>query len=191
MSELGMQEKWDAIYRSREIGAPARVLMENAHLLPRTGSALEIACGLGANALLLAESGLAVEAWDVSSVAIAKLQALAAERRLPLRGLVTDAVQHPPRPNSFDVIVVSHFLERTLMPALIAALRPAGLLFYQTFSRLRVDDSGPRNEAFRLADNELLTLCKELRILVYREEGTAGDASRGFRNLAMLVGQRR
>ncbi len=39
-------------------------------------------------------------------------------------------------PESFDVIVVSHLLDRTLAPALVAALRPGGLLYYQTSVRV-------------------------------------------------------
>jgi tellurite methyltransferase len=37
--------------------------------------------------------------------------------------------------NAFDVIVVSRFLDRTLSDAIIDALKPDGLLFYQTFTR--------------------------------------------------------
>ncbi len=72
----------------------------------------------------------------------------------------------------------------------MSALRPNGLLFYQTYTRTRVDQSGPRNDAYRLADNELLKLFSPLQLLVYREEGADGDPSRGFRNQAMLVGKR-
>jgi tellurite methyltransferase len=91
---------------------------------------------------------------------------------------------------SYDVIVVSYFLERKLAPALIRALQPGGLLFYQTHIRDKVDDSGPANEAFLLARNELLSLFSDLTVLVYREEGRVGDIRRGFRNRAMLVGMK-
>jgi len=191
MTDGFLREKWDALYRDAQVGAPARVLLENAHLLPGRGDGLDVACGMGANGFFLAERGLKVEAWDVSLVAIEKINKLAAERKLKVSGVAKDVVLQPPAAQSFDVIVVAHYLERSLFPALLAALRPGGLLFYQTFTRARVDDAGPRNEAYRLADNELLQLCAPLRLLVYREEGTVGDVSRGFRNLTMLVGQRR
>jgi hypothetical protein len=41
------------------------------------------------------------------------------------------------------------------------------------------------NPDYVLAPNELLTLCKGLRILAYGEEGEIGD--KGFRNEAMIV----
>ncbi len=191
MSDISMQQKWDRHYKDANVGAASRVLMENSHLLPSTGVGLEIACGMGANALFLAERGLTTHAWDISPVAIQGLQHQADTRRLPLIAEVRDSIQDPPVSESFDVISVSHFLDRTLLPALIDALKLGGLLFYQTFTRARVDDSGPRNDDYRLGDNELLTLCCELRLLVYREEGVVGDHRNGFRNLAMLVGQKK
>ena len=64
---------------------------------------------------------------------VARLHALAQQRGLPLHAEGRDVVAAPPAPTSFDVIVVSRFLERALAPALIQALRPAGLLLYQQF----------------------------------------------------------
>ena len=188
---LATQEKWNALYR--EAAAPpdvAQVLRENAHLLPASGKALDFACGLGGNALFLAAHGLEAHAWDISPVAIAKLTESASTRGLILHAEARDLAAQPPLPASFDVIVSCHFLERPLNPHLVAALRPGGLLFYQTFTLERVDDSGPKNAEYRLAVNELLTMFPGLRVLVYREEGLVGDVQKGFRNKAMLVAQR-
>lgn len=183
--------KWDQRYaEARQLPDPARVLSDNLHLLPAAGTALDLGCGLGANALLLAGRGLETRAWDISPVAIERLREFAGNRGLMVHGEVRDVEARPPLPESFDVIVAAHFLERGLAPALMAALRPGGVLFYETWTRTRVDDTGPASEAFRLADNELLELFRPLRLLFYREEGRVGDLSRGFRNKAQLVAQR-
>jgi SAM-dependent methyltransferase len=159
--------------------------------LPQRGAALDLACGLGANALLLAEHGLEVSAWDSSSVAIARLTQAARERDLKLAASVRDVVQQPPVPNSFDVIVVSHFLERDLFPALLAALCPGGLLLYQTFTCERLEGgSTPSNPDFVLQPNELLELCCSLRLMAYREDGLVGDLKQGMRTTAALVGMK-
>lgn len=185
------REKWNRRYaEDAGTAAAALVLRDNAHLLPAGGLALDLACGRGANALFLAERGLTVEAWDLADVAIDALSREAARRKLALHARVRDVERQPPELDRFDVIVVSHFFSRPLCPSLIAALRPGGLLFYQTWTRTRVDDSGPRNPDFRLADNELLELFAPLRTRVYREEGRAGDAARGFRNQALYVGEK-
>ncbi len=187
------QQAWERKYRLTEEGRPeaARVLAENAHLLPPEGRALDLACGHGGNALLLAAAGLDAEGWDYAEPAIENLKAEADRAGLALKGVVRDAVEQPPEPASFDVIVVSRFLERSLCPALVSALRPSGLLFYQTFTRLKVQGLGPRNPAFLLESNELLQLFAGLRVLVYREEHDCGEHATGWRDQAMLVAQRR
>jgi len=182
---------WNQRYANAAHGTAAWVLHEHAHLLPAHGQALDLACGLGANALFLAERGLAVSAWDRSSVAIERVQAEAVARGLNVTASVRDVVHQPPAAASFDVIVVAHFLARDLFPALLAALRPGGLMFYQTFTTQRVDGlDTPSNPDFVLAPNELLQRCQPLRILAYREDGLAGDLALGMRARAACVGMK-
>ena len=184
------QNKWQQRYLDTEATRPqpAPVLADNAFLLPRSGRALDLACGRGGNALLLAELGLQTEGWDYAPAAIEALNQLAQAEGLPLSGVVRDVEQQPPEPESFDVIVVSNFLARQIVPNLIAALRPGGLIFYQTFTHDAVSEGGPGNPAFRLDDNELLQLFAGLRVLSYLELGSIGDVTRGMRNQALFVG---
>jgi len=145
---------------------------------------------LGGNALLLAKHGLTTSAWDLSPVGINKLNNLATQQSLLVDGQARDIINNPPAANSFDVIVVSYFLEHRLFPALLAALKPSGLLFYETFVRDKPEGVGPSNPDYLLEQNELLRLCGGLVIRAYREEGLIGDINLGVRNVAMLVGQR-
>ena len=167
------------------------MLAENAHLLPRRGRALDLACGLGGNALFLAERGLETVAWDVSAVAIKRLEQYAGSRSLTIETQVRDVVSLPPAPENFDVVVVCRFLDRTLARSLPAALRANGLLYYQTFIQNSFPPQGPRNPNYLLEENELLRLFTDLTVCVYREEGRVGDIALGLRNEAMLVAQRR
>jgi tellurite methyltransferase len=187
------RSQWNERYRDAASGpaAAARVLLDNMHLLPSRGTALDLACGLGANARVLAAQGLDTYAWDWAAAAIEQLQGVARAQGLPITAEVRDVVLHPPEPGRFDVIVASRFLERSLAEPLMQALRPGGLLFYQTFTRSRAGSGGPSNDAFRLAENELLVLFAPLIVRVYREEGLTGDTASGFRSEAMLVGQKR
>jgi len=166
----GLRDKWDARYREAMVGEQAAtpLLAAHRHRLPPRGRALDLACGLGADALLLARAGLDVDAWDLSPVVIAKLEAYAATHHLSLRAEVRDVTVHPPEAGRYDVIVVAHFLERALCAAIAAALRPGGLLFYQTFGPT---GPGPANPAFRLTHRELPQLFAGLELLVYGEEG--------------------
>jgi len=192
------KQKWNSRYSSisdaseKDIDMlqPSKVLLENAYLLPASGSALDLACGLGANALFLDRQSLETYAWDISDVAIEHLRKVIISSSLNIKLETRDVVARPPQKNSFDVIVVSHFLDRTLTTPLIEALTPGGLLFYQTFTVEKIPGIGPSNPDYLLQPNELLELFKGLRIRVYREEGMEGDLTQGFRNEAMLVAQK-
>jgi 2-polyprenyl-3-methyl-5-hydroxy-6-metoxy-1,4-benzoquinol methylase len=189
---MSIKTKWNERYRvATGEQQAARVLKENLHLLPDSGRALDLACGLGGNAILLAQQGLQVDAWDIADVPIAALQDAALKRQLSLQAEVRDVEADPPALETFDVIVVSYFLDRDIVPALIQALKPGGLIYYQTFSRQRVSDRGPQRAEFRLADQELLQLFSGLQVLFYREEGCVGNVQQGFRDEAMFIGRKR
>lgn len=192
MSDPERRARWNERWTRRDYGdaAPARVVVDHAYLLPEGGEVLEIACGLGVNALHLAAAGFRVTAWDYAETAISRLRDEAARRDLEVRAEVRDVVARPPAPASCDGLVVTRFLERDLCPALAAALRPGGVLCYQSFVREAVSDAGPQDEGFRFAPNELLRLFPDLRVLVYRDEGRAGDTGRGFRDESLLVARR-
>ncbi len=190
MSE--MSEKWDARYRDREASdaVACSALSNNIHLLPGEGLALDLASGLGGNAQYMARQGLKTQAWDISTIAVEKLNQLARREGLPLQAECIDIETAPLPTKRFDVIVISYFLNRERMPDYLELLNPGGILFYQTFTREQVDPSGPTNPAFRLARNELLHLTGSLELLFYREEGLIGDTTRGQRGEVMLIARR-
>ena len=183
------QDRWQRRYQQAVATSVSAcgVLAENAFLLPKQGRALDLACGRGGNALLLARQGLDVEAWDYAPAAIEALRRQARSEALSLDAVLRDVEQEPPEPASFDVITVSYFLERAIVPGLVRALRPGGLIFYETWLGEAIDDSGPGNPDFRLGVNELLDLFGELQLLFYQEHARVGDHSQGLRNITRLV----
>lgn len=150
---------------------PAGWLTEHASLLPSTGIALDVASGRGRNALWLAERGLSVVALDRDADALAHLSQTARERKLDLSIHVVDLeVGAPDIPvAAFDVVVVTHYLHRPLFPRLLGALRPGGLLIYETFTRAQALRGKPSNPAFLLDPGELRRLVAPLDILAERE----------------------
>lgn len=191
MSEA-LRGKWDARYLASPIERPAAawVLEANAHLLPDSGTALDLACGRGGNALFLAARGFQVSAWDISPVAVAGLDASARSGSLRITAETRDAESLRGEARRFDVIVVSRFLNRALAPSVIAALRPGGLLFYQTFTVAKTTDAGPGTADYLLAENELLRLFGTLSVRFYREDACCGNRSHGLRDEAYFVGQK-
>ena len=201
---LNQLQKWQDAYQDADIisAKPAQVLLENAFLLPQlkrqTGlklRALDLACGRGGNALFLAQQGYHVDALDFSSNVLAKLFDFASQNNLPINCLASD-VEAEGLPagkytEKYDVLVVSYFLYRPLFSDIMNALKPGGLLFYQTWSQVLVDKGkGPTSLQFRLAQGELLTLTKPLVPVFYQENGVLGDITQGLRNEVMLVAQK-
>jgi tellurite methyltransferase len=186
------RQKWNNIFKSskHDTDQAADVLTANLHLLPGSGTALDLACGLGANAILLAETGLSTHAWDISDVAIGKLQARAADAGLSIQLEQRDIIHNPPTAESFDLIIISRFLDRSIIDHIIRALKINGLLYYQTFTRNKSEKTGPENPDYLLGRNELLMLFESMTILFYREDDRVGDLGLGNRNEAMLVAQK-
>ncbi|MCU7799032.1 MAG: methyltransferase domain-containing protein [gamma proteobacterium symbiont of Lucinoma myriamae] len=155
--------KWNNRYEAVHVPNQVIDVLElNQHLLPTQGKSLDLACGLGGNALRMAELGFESHAWDISDSAITKIQEFAQERQLSLLTRQCDISQHEQQnkmlEEGFDVIIVSRFLLRDIMPSLISALRPCGLIFYQTFVQDKVlSEEGPQNNHFRLQPNELIS----------------------------------
>jgi tellurite methyltransferase len=166
--------RWDQRYRNTtEPGPVGKLLLQQAALLPDQGSALDLACGTSGNGLFLRRHGLKTQLWDLSARALDLQQQFAKAQELDLTTCLRDCEGSPPAPASFDVIVVQHVLFRPICPALAAALRPGGLLFYQTF--LAGSSQGPSNPAFTLAPQELPSLFKQLHQRYYAE-GEEGRA---------------
>jgi SAM-dependent methyltransferase len=134
----------------------------------RHGPVLDLACGRGRHARLLAAWGLRVVALDRDREALSGLAAAARAEGLALSPLRADAEAPcglPFRPACFGAVLVTRFLHRPLAPRLAALLRPGGLLVYETFTiRQRDLGHGPRNPAFLLQPGELPRLFPELEI---------------------------
>jgi SAM-dependent methyltransferase len=153
------------------LGSPTSWLVDHAHVLPTSGTALDVACGRGRHAIWLAEHGLTVRAVDRDADAIETLAAEARNRGLAIRAELCDLEGSDPAlgHETTDVIVVVHYLHRSLFPSLIRALRTDGLLVYETFTQAQAKRGKPTNPAFLLAPGELLELIAPLEVISARE----------------------
>ena len=151
--------------------APSGWLVMNRALLPPSGRALDVACGRGRNALWLAAHGFETTAIDRDPAAIDALAARARTEQLLLTALAMDleAAGVTVGLEVYDVVVVVHYLHRPLFPTLLAALRPGGVLVYETFTVAQAARGRPTNPAFLLEPGELPRLVAPLEILAARE----------------------
>lgn len=191
---MDARRKWDNIYSQQDPTAEpvaCQVLTQYAYLLPPAGDALDAASGRGGNALLLARVGLQTTAIDVSPVGLAQLSAFAQTHGQTITTRAEALSVQSLGVNQWDVIVVSNFLQRDLFEGFCAALKPGGLLFYETFVQNKTDTTvGPSNPEFLLHDNELLDLTRNLSVRVFIDQQTVGDCAQGVRNKSCLIAQK-
>lgn len=166
-------QDWEKRYRSGETGGeePTALLVERAaKLMP--GSAIDLACGAGRNALYLAERGWSVTAVDGSAEAIQLLQTRGAERGLAVDARVADltSADFTLAPNAFDLAVIAFYLQRDLFPKVKTAVRPGGLVL----AIAHLPEAGePWNEK-RAASGELRRAFEGWEIL-WEYEGPSRD----------------
>ncbi len=153
---------------------PARFLVQQLHRLPQKGMVLDVAAGRGRHTVLLSLLGYRVEAIDRDEQALAQLLTEARSRHLAditTRTLDLES-PHPPDlgENRYDAILVFLYLARPIFPQLIQALKPGGVLLYETFLiDQHLHYQHPRRREFCLGHGELLGLISGLRVLHYDE----------------------
>ena len=182
------RERWNARYESGEYAArthPSALLAAWIDRLPR-GRALDVACGRGRNAIHLAANGYAVDAMDISDVALARARERADAAGVAVNWIESDLERPDIARGAYDVVVIARFLDRSLIPRLIDALRPGGHLVYDHHCITPVEVDGPKSRRFRARPNELLERFRALRVLFY-EEGIVADPDGSRMALARLV----
>jgi len=164
-------EEWDQRYRSGQqvFETPAPLVVQFTRDLP-PGSALDLACGPGRNAIYLARHGWRVTAVDGSSVAIELLRAI--DPSIDARVADLEAGEFAVPPEAFDLVLSCYYLQRSLIPRIKSALRPGGLLIM--IVHLAGADQ-PRGTPTRAYPDELRAFFEGWRILHYRE-GEPGES---------------
>ena len=141
---------------------------------------------VGPQRVHLAANGYAVDAMDISGVALAKARERAGAAGVEVNWIEADLEQPEIAHGAYDVIVVARFLDRPLIPCLIDALRPGGHVVYDHHYITPVEVDGPKSCRFRARPNELLERFRALRVLSY-EEGIVADPDGSRMALARLV----
>jgi SAM-dependent methyltransferase len=175
--------RWDARYRSASPPGPLAPDAVNARtdlveLLPHTGVAIDIACGLGSQSLWLAQRGLDVVALDVSPIAIEALRSAAHAAGLADRidARVTDLDNGlPAEPATADVIVCQRFRQPSIYAQIAERLVVGGVAVVTILSEVGAESPGP----FHAPPGELVAAFEEFDILDAHEgEGVATIVAR-------------
>jgi SAM-dependent methyltransferase len=173
------REKWELRYQAREFshdGPPSSLLTRWLPKMPK-GRALEVATGLGRNALALAAAGYRVDAIDISPTGLAEAARRARRRRLSINWIAADLDVYRLPPARYEVVVSTFFLKRRLFPALRATLKPGGVIVFETHLVGRGEEDGPPNTKHRLRPGELGRRFCDWEILEI-DEGVFRDGDR-------------
>jgi tellurite methyltransferase len=144
-----------------------------ARLAPRRGErlcALDVAMGRGRHAVALALGGFDTFGIDIRFDAVRDATMGAEAAGVHVRAWCADLTQHPLPSAHFDVIVVTRYLQRDLFPALRAAVRPGGVMLYETFTTAqRGLGRGPTSPDHLLEPGELRQAFEGFEVLFYEE----------------------
>jgi SAM-dependent methyltransferase len=140
--------------------------------IAQAGQVLDLACGSGRHARLLAGRGWPVLAVDRDAAALDGLKEVpgVTTARLDLEG-----DRWPLTGQSFAGIVVTNYLWRPRLPDLLALLAPGGVLIYETFMLGNEAYGKPANPEFLLRSGELREVARAagLREIAFEEGYTA------------------
>lgn len=132
MSDLSWDERW-AQKRAEATPKPDPWLRKQAIWLGG-GTALDLACGLGRNSILLAQKGYHVFAVDSAPTALEILTATAQGKNLNITPLLHDLTQGlPANPPNVDLVLCFYYLQRSLFPAIKQKIRTGGLFIGRSF----------------------------------------------------------
>jgi len=165
----GGMARWTGprVHGPSPVSGPSPWLLANALLAPRGARTLDVACGRGRHALLLAGAGFAVRAVDRDPGQVALLNAIARRLRLPLDAAVVDLESGAPDlgEDEWELVLVFNYLHRPLFPTLVRALKPGGILLYETYTRDQAKHGRPTNPDHLLEAGELAELVAPLEVL--------------------------
>lgn len=182
---------WEQRYRSRQrpsedfAVAPTPLLVA---VLERTapGTALDLACGTGRNSLWLAEHGWRVTAVDGAPTSIDVLRGRASERGVVLDARAADLEksEYVIESSTWDLIVISYYLQRSLFEPAKRGVVPGGNLL----AIVHITEPGEAPTEHRLRPGELASYFQSWEIL-HHHEGTPNDPAHR-RSVAEIVARR-
>ena len=156
---------WNARYDTSELiwkGDPNQFLPgEVEGLTP--GTAVDLACGEGRNAIWLAKQGWTATGVDFSDVGVEKGRKLAAENGVDATWVVADVTKWEPPVDGFDLVAVFYLQlgaeeRRASMITAVRALGVGGTLVLVGHDLLNLTEGygGPQNPAFLLTAEDVL-----------------------------------
>lgn len=171
---------------SHETRVPSPWIVRWAPLVASGAEVLDLACGGGRHARYFAARGCAVIAADRDAAALATL---ATQPGVFTRVADLEGGPWPFAAGSFDAVVVANYLHRPLFGPILDALRPGGVLLYETFMAGNERFGRPSNPEFLLQPGELLDVVRgRLEVVAFEQGETAAPRAAAVQRICALKG---
>ena len=185
-----MQDMWNDRYRESEtvFGHEANQLLVEVVADFHRGTALDLGCGQGRNALWLSESGFAVTGLDLSPVAIEQARSRATELGLDATFESVDLLTWDPDGQEWDLVVLAYIhahedMRRTVHAAAQRALAPGGtiVVIAHHLDNLTEGTGGPQRPDWLFTEEQLaddfsaLDIVRNERVVRTTDHGDALD----------------
>jgi len=159
--------------------APSTWIERFAALVPPGSAVLDVAAGGGRHSRFFVQRGHPVVAVD---------RDIAALRGPGIEPVIADLEGGNPWPlgaRRFGGVIVTNYLHRPILDAIVGAVAPDGALLYETFAVGNETVGRPGRPEYLLGHGELLTAAEGLRIVAY-EDGFLADPERFVQRLAAV-----
>jgi SAM-dependent methyltransferase len=133
------------------------------------GRALDVACGAGRNAILLAQTGYQVDAIDISRVGLNLGRREAEQQGLSINWIEQDLDEPTQFDTEYELIIVMWYVNNGLISRLCDCLAPGGYLLCVEHLITDMQVIGPTSTNYRVAPGGLLAAVSGLDILLYEE----------------------
>jgi len=135
---------------------------------PLAGPVLDLACGNCRNGIEVARLEQAVHCCDISEEALSQARAMAERYGVSVEILRMDLEHGEPAilsQDTYGAVLVFRYLHRPLFPLIRKALKPGGVLIYETFTTDQARFGKPRNPDFLLKKGELRDAFRDWEVL--------------------------
>lgn len=170
--------------KDHHMRAPSAWVTRFLPLVAPGGVILDVACGSGRHTRHALENGYRVVAIDRT---LGPMRDLSGEPGLELiEADLEEGAGLPVAHRRFDGVIVTNYLWRPLLPALVAAVAPAGVLLYETFARDQERFGKPSNPEFLLRPGELIEATRGGLVTLVYEHVRLDDPPRLVQRIAAV-----
>lgn len=144
-------------------GVPSPWIAQWAGLIPGGAAILDVAAGGGRHSQFFADLGHPVTAVDRDISALASHPGIES-----IQADLEDGSLWPLPGRTFGAVLVTNYLHRPLLPSILEAVAPGGVLLFETFMEGNERFGRPSRPEFLLKDGELLELVRgRLSVIAY------------------------